>query len=68
MGRKDSARQLMATAGIPVVPGYDGQEQSDERLSKEAAKIGYPVLIKARSGGGGKGMAWLRAKVISRRS
>ena len=56
MGRKDSARQLMATAGIPVVPGYDGQEQSDERLSKEAAKIGYPVLIKARSGGGGKGM------------
>ncbi len=62
MGRKDSARQLMATAGVPVVPGYDGQDQSDERLKKEADKIGYPVLIKARSGGGGKGMRLVQKK------
>ena len=62
MGRKDSARQLMASADIPVVPGYDGQDQSDDCLSAEADKIGYPVLIKARSGGGGKGMRLVQEK------
>ena len=56
MGRKDAAKRLMEAAGVPVVPGYHGDEQDSEFLKSEAAKIGYPVLIKARSGGGGKGM------------
>ncbi|MBE1237148.1 ATP-grasp domain-containing protein [Phaeovibrio sulfidiphilus] len=56
MGRKDTAKQRMAAIGVPVVPGYDGQDPSPERMADEAARIGYPVLIKARSGGGGRGM------------
>ena len=56
MGRKDAARQRMAAAGIPVVPGYDGADQSEAYLAAKATEIGYPLLIKARSGGGGKGM------------
>ncbi len=56
MGRKDAAKRLMADAGVPVVPGYHGEAQDLETLAAEAAKIGYPVLIKARAGGGGKGM------------
>ena len=56
MGLKDRAKALMAKAGVPVVPGYLGDDQSTERLADEAAKIGYPVLIKAVAGGGGKGM------------
>jgi len=56
MGLKDAAKQLMRAAGVPVTPGYDGEEQSPERLQKEAESIGYPVLIKAVAGGGGKGM------------
>src|ERR1051325_1715171 len=56
MGLKDQAKALMAKAGVPVVPGYLGEDQSTERLADEAAKIGYPVLIKAVAGGGGKGM------------
>ncbi|MGI8553377.1 MAG: biotin carboxylase N-terminal domain-containing protein, partial [Dehalococcoidia bacterium] len=56
MGDKREAKRLMRQTGIPVVPGYDGDEQSDERLEFEAAKIGYPLLIKAAAGGGGKGM------------
>ena len=56
MGLKDQAKQLMEQAGVPVVPGYHGSEQDADFLAKEAAKIGYPVLIKARAGGGGKGM------------
>lgn len=56
MGLKDAAKALMAEAGVPVVPGYHGDAQDVETLSAEAAKIGYPVLIKARAGGGGKGM------------
>lgn len=56
MGLKDAAKALMAKAGVPVVPGYHGEAQDVETLSAEAAKIGYPVLIKARAGGGGKGM------------
>ena len=56
MAGKDSAKRLMAAAGVPVTPGNLGDDQSAERLAEEAAKIGYPVLIKAVSGGGGKGM------------
>ncbi len=56
MGLKDAAKQLMRAAGVPVTPGYDGSDQSVDRLTKEAEAIGYPVLIKAVAGGGGKGM------------
>ncbi|NVD45736.1 acetyl-CoA carboxylase biotin carboxylase subunit [Qipengyuania atrilutea] len=56
MGLKDAAKKLMREAGVPVTPGYDGEDQSAERLKQEADAIGYPVLIKAVAGGGGKGM------------
>lgn len=56
MGLKDAAKKLMRDAGVPVTPGYEGEDQSVERLTKEADAIGYPVLIKAVAGGGGKGM------------
>ena len=56
MGLKDAAKTLMAAAGVPVTPGYIGDDQSPKRLQKEADAIGYPVLIKAVAGGGGKGM------------
>ncbi len=56
MGHKDAAKRLMEEAGVPVVPGYHGEDQDDDLLAQEADKIGYPVLIKARAGGGGKGM------------
>ena len=56
MGLKDAAKQLMIEAGVPVTPGYQGADQSEETLTAEAARIGYPVLIKAVAGGGGKGM------------
>ena len=56
MGLKDAAKKLMIEAGVPVTPGYQGDDQSDETLTAEASKIGFPVLIKAVAGGGGKGM------------
>ena len=56
MGLKDAAKQRMIAAGVPVTPGYLGGDQSPERLQAEADAIGYPVLIKAVAGGGGKGM------------
>ncbi|RYF90229.1 MAG: methylcrotonoyl-CoA carboxylase, partial [Caulobacteraceae bacterium] len=56
MGLKDAAKTRMAEAGVPVTPGYLGDDQSPERLQREADAIGYPVLIKAVAGGGGKGM------------
>jgi 3-methylcrotonyl-CoA carboxylase alpha subunit len=56
MGLKDSAKKLMMEAGVPVTPGYLGDDQDPKRLKKEAGAIGYPVLIKAVAGGGGKGM------------
>ena len=56
MGLKDRAKALMEKAGVAVVPGYLGGDQSSERLAREASGIGYPVLIKAVAGGGGKGM------------
>ena len=56
MGLKDAAKERMIAAGVPVTPGYLGADQSPAHLAAEAAKIGYPVLIKAVAGGGGKGM------------
>ena len=57
MGLKDAAKKLMAAAGVPVTPGYMGENQEPELLADEAAKIGYPVLIKAVAGGGGRRQA-----------
>jgi 3-methylcrotonyl-CoA carboxylase alpha subunit len=56
MGLKDAAKKLMDEAGVPTTPGYLGEDQDLARLQEEAGKIGYPVLIKAVAGGGGKGM------------
>lgn len=56
MGLKDAAKERMIAAGVPVTPGYLGADQSPERLAAEADSVGYPVLIKAVAGGGGKGM------------
>jgi 3-methylcrotonyl-CoA carboxylase alpha subunit len=56
MGLKDAAKALVEKAGVPVVPGYHGAEQEAGFLAREAERIGYPVLIKAVAGGGGKGM------------
>ncbi|HYF06120.1 MAG TPA: biotin carboxylase N-terminal domain-containing protein, partial [Acetobacteraceae bacterium] len=56
MGSKAESKALMMAAGVPVVPGYHGEDQAEDRLAAEAARIGFPVLIKASAGGGGKGM------------
>ncbi len=56
MGLKDQAKKLMKLAGVPVVPGYQGEDQTLERLQRAATATGYPILIKAVAGGGGKGM------------
>ena len=56
MGSKSAAKSLMQQAGVPLVPGYHGADQGTAQLASEAARIGYPVLIKASAGGGGKGM------------
>jgi 3-methylcrotonyl-CoA carboxylase alpha subunit len=61
MGLKDRAKRLMEDAGVPVVPGYHGEGQENAALAAHADAIGYPVLIKARAGGGGKGMRVVRA-------
>ncbi|MFZ5720423.1 MAG: acetyl/propionyl/methylcrotonyl-CoA carboxylase subunit alpha [Pseudomonadota bacterium] len=62
MGLKDAAKDLMRKAGVPVTPGYLGEDQSEATLLKEAGRIGFPVLIKAVAGGGGKGMRRVDAK------
>ncbi|CAN5143654.1 acetyl/propionyl/methylcrotonyl-CoA carboxylase subunit alpha [soil metagenome] len=56
MGSKSAAKSLMSAAGVPLVPGYHGDDQTPSLLNAEADRIGYPVLIKASAGGGGKGM------------
>ena len=56
MGLKDRAKAIMEKAGVPVVPGYHGEKQEDAFLRAEAKKMGYPLLVKAVAGGGGKGM------------
>ena len=60
MGSKAGAKDLMAAAGVPVVPGYTGEDQSPGLLHREADRIGYPLMIKAAHGGGGKGMRIVR--------
>jgi 3-methylcrotonyl-CoA carboxylase alpha subunit len=62
MGDKKGARRLMAAAGVPVVPGYEGDDQQDETLLREARRIGWPVMIKPSRGGGGKGMRVVHAE------
>lgn len=62
MGSKAEARHLMQSLGVPVVPGYDGADQSPETLLREALRIGFPLLVKASAGGGGKGMKVVRAQ------
>ncbi|MBT8039114.1 MAG: acetyl/propionyl/methylcrotonyl-CoA carboxylase subunit alpha [Gammaproteobacteria bacterium] len=61
MGSKSEAKAIMEAAGVPLVPGYHGKEATAERLRQAAEAIGYPVLLKAASGGGGKGMRLVRA-------
>ena len=56
MGSKSAAKQLMEKAGVPLTPGYHGDDQDGAMLAREASRIGFPVLIKASAGGGGKGM------------
>lgn len=60
MGVKTTARTLMQEAGVPVVPGYQGDKPTDEQLQTAAADIGYPVMVKAAGGGGGKGIRIVR--------
>jgi len=61
MGSKGEAKSIMEDAGVPVVPGYHGTGQSPEELAERAADTGFPLLIKASAGGGGKGMRVVRA-------
>lgn len=65
MGIKSTSKAIMDAAGVPIINGYHGGDQSDERLRAEAAKIGYPLMIKAVRGGGGKGMIVYRDKIFS---
>ncbi|HZM35716.1 MAG TPA: acetyl/propionyl/methylcrotonyl-CoA carboxylase subunit alpha [Burkholderiales bacterium] len=60
MGDKAAAKRLLEKAGVPLVPGYHGEAQDAARLEKEAARIGFPVIIKPSAGGGGKGMRIVR--------
>ena len=60
MGSKREAKALVSKAGVPVIPGYDGSKQDPKVLAKEAIKVGFPVLLKASAGGGGKGMKLVR--------
>jgi 3-methylcrotonyl-CoA carboxylase alpha subunit len=60
MGLKHEAKALVSAAGVPVVPGYMGEDQSPRRLAEEAGRVGYPLLVKAVAGGGGKGMRVVR--------
>jgi len=61
MGSKSAAKAIMEDAGVPLVPGYHGTEQDPDQLANEAERIGYPVLLKAAYGGGGKGMREVHA-------
>ena len=56
MGSKSGSKALMEKAGVPLVPGYHGEAQDEATLAKAADKIGFPVLVKASAGGGGRGM------------
>ena len=56
MGNKAAAKRRMIEADVPCVPGYEGEDQSDKVLVKEGKKIGFPIMVKAAAGGGGRGM------------
>ena len=60
MGNKALAKQRMRAAGVPCIPGYDGDDTSAERLQQEAGRIGFPLMVKAAAGGGGRGMRLVR--------
>jgi acetyl/propionyl-CoA carboxylase alpha subunit len=60
MGKKREAKEIAKAAGVPVVPGYNGTDQANETLAREATAMGFPVLVKASAGGGGKGMRVVR--------
>jgi len=60
MGEKDRARREMKTAGLPTIPGSDGVVEGEEQLAKEAHRIGYPLILKAAAGGGGRGMRMVK--------
>lgn len=74
LGSKSSAKQLAIAQGVPCLPGYQGEDQSDERFAAEAARVGFPLMVKATAGGGGRGMrlvmdaAQLHAALASARS
>src|SRR6188768_1239590 len=61
MGSKAGAKELMAAAGVPVVPGFTGSDQDPAKLAAEAQRVGFPLMIKAAHGGGGKGMRIVRS-------
>lgn len=61
MGSKSGSKALMEKAGVPLVPGYHGEAQDDATLAKAAAKVGFPILVKASAGGGGRGMRIVRS-------
>ena len=67
MGLKHEAKALVSAAGVPVVPGYMGEDQSPARLAAEAERVGFPLLVKAVAGGGGKGMRVVREAGGARR-
>ncbi len=62
MGSKREAKALVQEAGVPVIPGYDGADQDPKVLAEQASLVGFPILLKASAGGGGKGMKLVRAK------
>jgi len=62
MGSKAESRRLMQSLGVPIVPGYDGEDQSPATLMREALNVGFPLLVKASAGGGGKGMKIVRSR------
>jgi len=62
MGEKDRARREMKTRGLPTIPGSDGVVQGEEQLAKEAERVGFPLILKAAAGGGGRGMRVVRSK------
>lgn len=64
MGDKIEAKKLMEKAGVPVIPGYHGEKQDEQSLVKEGKKIGFPLLVKAAAGGGGKGMRIVHSENI----
>ena len=68
MGDKIAAKKTMEKAGVPVIPGYHGVKQDDSSLIKEGLKIGFPLLVKAAAGGGGKGMRVVNSELTLKES